>query len=330
VALLASGCGGSPVPELRPRDGVFHVAAGQRYLLTYATPVDDAPVGTTWLGSSLAGSPLAAMARPALVLKADDFGPAFESIPIRFVEAVDAARGVASLGIITGRLTHDSQQLEAYRTLHAAGFELWFHGHRHRYRGPHAEFMGELTQVQRAVFDHGLAVGRDVLGLEFHSFGAPGNGVDENTAAALRQEPRIKVWLLGIPGLGVYVLGGAVSGEESEGVARDPLEIYQDLEKRRLGESPPDAVPVQVHPRDWSEESLDRFVELVGLVAAGGAWRFSGPYDEWCWLQDRGTLVVSKAGGAAYELDLRAVEHDLRLDLDPAVGPLPASVQPLD
>lgn len=333
LALLASGCGGAPVPELRPREGVYELTAGRRYLVSYAAPVDDAPIGATWSGSDLQGSPLAAMARPALVLKADDFGPAFEPVATRFIEAVDVARGLVSLGIITSKLTDDPTQLQAYRTLHAAGFELWFHGHRHEWHGGKAEFKAHAP-VQQAALDRGLSIGRNSLGLEFHSFGAPGNGSDHNTGGLLRRRPQLVVWLFGEEGHGLFVIPRKVDGESKPDdgpfVPRAADATLNGLEALRLGSEHPDVVAIQVHPREWSNASLDRFLELVRLVADGHAWRFSGPYDEWCWLEGRGALALTKSGGATYELDLGAVPHDLRLDLDPAVGPLPASVQPVD
>jgi hypothetical protein len=345
VGVLTVACGQPPVPELQSRAGVFVLDAGQRWALTYDAPPDDAAVGTTWTAGELAGSPLAPMARSALILKADDFGPAFSNAGVRFVEAVDRARALTTLGIMTAHLTHDEEQRAAYRELHAAGFELFFHGHEHRYRVNDAEFNGKVAD-QQAVLEKGLAVGRAAFGpdFHFHTLGAPGNAKDENTAPALLRVPEFVVWLYGWADLGVFVVDapnppnpqpgenlGLEQRDDNDRVyVADPGVAFRALEAQRVASAAPIAVAVQSHPRDWGDADLDRFADFLALIRESRTWRVVGPYDLWCWLQNSDGIALSKVSAQQYELDLRTVRYPVRLDLDPEVGPSPRTVAPVE
>jgi hypothetical protein len=323
AALL--GCGLAAPPQAPHYVGVYHVQAGHRYWLTYATEVDSAPVGARWSGGNLVGSPLASMSRPALILKADDFGGDFSYAEKQFIDVVVRHRALASLGLMTAQMTRSASHRRAYRALAAADFELWFHGHNHICIGPRADFAGRSVDDQIATFEQGITAARDLLGVEFHSFGAPCNAIDDNTAEAMRAMPQLTTWIFGIANRGIFVLPRLIDMESSPGRVRPANDVLADINALLDSAAPPDAITLQLHPARWGYVELPRFEEVLGQIAAAGRLRYGTPFGYWSWIADRDTIELTKMSATEYVLDASAASVDQRIDTDPAVGPVPSA-----
>ncbi|MDA3817115.1 MAG: glycoside hydrolase family 88 protein [Prolixibacteraceae bacterium] len=80
-------------------------------------------------------------------------------------------------------------------------FEFWNHGQLHKRWEKNGErqsdFYNISTDEQMAYLQQTQQLGKEKLGIEFKTFGAPYNWTDENTVKALEQFPELKVWFYG-------------------------------------------------------------------------------------------------------------------------------------
>ncbi|MBI5511631.1 MAG: hypothetical protein HY903_22980 [Deltaproteobacteria bacterium] len=314
------------MPRLSPKAHVFQLEPHARYRLEYATAPEPSPPGTEWTGDALDGSPLAYMMRRPLILKADDFGSPFGDIDVAFIDAVDAADGVVALGIVTALIAEDDATRTAYRALNAGGFELWFHGHTHTL-GDVAEFSGSGLASQMDSFARGITAGRERLGVEFHSFGAPGNGFDADTMTALTTFPQLVVWFFGAAEAPVFVLPRLIDLESKVGVVRD-VEEFSGLVEQTLAANPTAPITLQLHPRMWTHADLDRARTAIASLYDRGL-RPAAPFELWAWRQEAARVRLFKETARSYILDLSQVELRLRVTVDPA-GPTPVRVTEVD
>jgi predicted deacetylase len=330
LAVVTQAACGPPAPHLRPRSGVLQAGAGHSYRLRYSAPLDEAAIGTRWSGADLTGSPLASMQRPVLIIKADDFGGPFNYASVRFIEAIDAMRALASPGIVAAEITEDHEQLAAYQAMSATGFELWLHGYRHHCTGPNADFAGRSVGDQVETLHRGLFAAREALGFDLHAFGAPCNAIDANTAAAVLQVPEIVVWLFGTADQGTFVLPRIADIESKPGTVREPARLLADIDALLDNDQAPEAITLQVHPGRWIDEDFRRLDRFLDAVAAGKRLRYSAPFAYWSWRYERERLVLTKTGDAEYVLDLSRASLDQRIDFDPLVTSEPAEIATLD
>jgi hypothetical protein len=259
-------------------------------------------------------SPLGPMSRRALILKADDFGGRIHGAARGSLEVIHAAGGVAALGLITQRLLAEPEAGGAYRRLHRAGFELWFHGCDHGL-GDAAEFRGRGADEQAESLRRGRREAAMTLGLELQTFGAPGNAYDEQTAVALRAVPELRVWLMGPPGCAQpRVLRQRIDAERPAGALRPAVEIADELSamaREEVGGGEP--ILMQVHPFAWSARDLRNFERLVMLVERDFRW--TTPSAWLGWERDREKLGATPCGPGAWELDATHATQAHRLEL---------------
>lgn len=335
LAMILPAACGEPrhhSPEIMEHPNRHFVEAGSKYLLEFAEPVDDHPVNEVWTGAELMGSPLSYMTRSPVIFKADDLGGAIGVNAARFVELADSYGAIVSLGIVTSWLTDRARVNRTYSDLHSLGFEAWFHGHRHDWSPPTAEFSGVGAHEQQESFETGIELGRKKLGVEFHSFGAPGNAVDDNTAAAMVAFPQMVVWLFGksgapsLQGTDVWVLRRALEFEESVGTVRAPDEFVDDLDRVIAAQPPPEVLTLQVHPRKFGQDDFERSDAILSTLIAKDMFRFTSPFEEWKWRMDRDNIVLTKVDPSTYVLDLSAADFDHWITMDPS-APLPATFE---
>jgi hypothetical protein len=302
----------------------FFLEAGSRYRLDFTEPVDVHPVKQTWTGAELTGSPLSYMMRLPLILKADDFGGAITANAARFIELADSYGAIVSPGIVTSSLTDQTQVNSTYFDLHSLGFEAWFHGHTHDCSGTTAEFSGIGVDEQQESFETGMGLGRSKLGLEFHTFGAPCNAIDDNTAKAIAAVPQITAWLFGkadAPSLqdaDVWVLPRLLEFEESVGNVGSVDRFADDLDRVMAAQTVPEVLTLQVHPNHFGHNDYDRSNAVLSTLTARDVFRFTSPFEAWKWRMDREEVVLTKVGGSSYVLDLSTAEFDHWITMDPS------------
>lgn len=221
--------------------------------------------------------------RPALIIKADDFGGPLSAAACDFIEVVAGAGGVAALGLITSRLAPVPEIIGTYQRLYENGFELWLHGHAHAWTLPRAEFCGVGIDQQIASLETGLRCAREILGIHLHTFGAPGNAHDEDTAIALGRFPELRVWLFGdetrAAEADTLVLRRQMELEPAPGVVAEPAAFLAELDASTQRRPRLDVLTLQAHPFTWSRSDLIRFAEILSWVAP--RFRFTTPYRFW-------------------------------------------------
>jgi hypothetical protein len=330
VAVAACGDSEHHVPNLLEHHNRHFISKGTTYVFEFAEAIDQHPVNRMWPGDNLLDSPLAFMGRIPIVIKTDDYGGALNANAARFIETVDAFGGFASLGIITSTLTDRKKVNSTYFDLHRRGFEAWFHGHSHDYSLPEAEFSGASQKKQEDSFKRGIELGREVLDIEFHSFGAPGNAIDESTGPALSSFPQIVVWLFGIAdspalsGTDVFVLPRVINIEQAVHEIMPPEDFLTALDNLLARAEQPEVLTLQVHPNGFGAADFDRTEAILADVQQRNLFRYTAPYGFWKWQQDAHNLALTKTSPTTYTLDLTAADFDHILEFDPD-GPMPTT-----
>ncbi len=332
VLLLATLLGGSSLMACRgraclppplQRANTLQIEPGQVVSVRFGEPADSAPVCTTWTGARLNGSPLAYLMRPALILKADDYGGCLNRASQDFVASVQAVGGRASFGIITSRVTGDERALAAYQRLVESGHELWFHGHTHQVGPPAWEFSGASQERQEHAFAQGQEIAQRHFGFPFAAFGAPGNHIDDRTGRALLSSAAIKIWFFGAEPCPVLCLPRSTRVEETIGVMREPEQAVRSIDS--AVENGHEVVVVQVHPWKFDSVSSERFDSLLRIVKNRRQFRFTTPSGWRQWAAERANLVIKKSAPNIYTIDGRKLAEPLALDFDPDL-PLPTSL----
>lgn len=314
--------------SVKPEPSYFYVEAGHSYDVVFSADMDTASIGKTWTSQDWSGSPLAYMMRTPFIIKADDFGGMFSPSTQRFLDEVSEVHGVAGLGIITGALSNirDESTIDSYKNLSQQGFELWFHGQTHLIISPtDTEFLGASLASQEYSFEQGTTIGKSILGVDFHTFGAPGNVADSNTVIALNTYPQFVVWLFGDgapdPKLMVLLwnpgIEYAVGRVESDSIFKTTLDT--------LPLNPSRPIIVQIHPYVWLELDHQNFVEILKDIVGRGSLRFTCPYDWWQYENNLGKVTLTKIGPQSYTLDMTRATTGMRLQVDPN-GPLPTGI----
>ena len=278
--------------------------------------------------SRLSRYPLAYMMRRPFIIKADDFGGILTSSVQRFLDEVSEFHGVAGLGIIASFVStlKDESTVDSYKSLSQQGFELWFHGYAHLIISPtDTEFLGASLASQEYSFEQGTTIGKSILGVDFHTFGAPGNAADSNTIIALNAYPQFVVWFFGDgvsdPNLMVLLWNPGI--EDTAGIVNPPS-VFQDRLDIILSE-PARPIVVQVHPFAWGDLDHQYFVEILEDVVSRGSLRFTCPYDWWQYENNLGNVTLTKTGPQSYTLDMARATTGMRLQVDPN-GPLPENI----
>ena len=229
---------------------------------------------------------------PEVIFKFDDYGPRMTAAELAANEILFSAGAVPSLGIITSALDDDPQVIEAFLDVVDRGGELWFHGHTHEYRLPHAEFSGSPPGAMHESIAKGRRVFREKLGMDFVSFGAPGNENDESTAKALANFPEVRNWFHGLPNdENINVIPGVLVLEDDDGHVLPLSDFKYDFEDRdswndwfRIRSdvwSEPysgEAIVLQGHPYNWNDEDLVRLADIVDYLKTSGC-RFTTARD---------------------------------------------------
>lgn len=218
-----------------------------------------------------------------VILKADDM--VFDEntiVPQRWISFIDyiKSKGIkASIGVIGNSLEAGNKKYFKYlKSIAASGsFELWNHGYNHIYDGkyPNGESYKEFYntpysyQYEHMSLTDSLAIKK--LGIIFHTFGAPGNGIDSVTVRAINNQKNIKVWLFGLPGSTKLNLQRLV-GIEFPIFNPD----YSQFIKNYSPERP--FFVLQIHPNSWDETKFTEFKKIIDYLLSKKV-TFINPYD---------------------------------------------------
>lgn len=208
--------------------------------------------------------------RQTVILKADDllYDPeaGLSAAWVRFLSFLERHQIKAGLGIVGHSLEEAGEAwLAGVRRLHeSCGHELWNHGYDHVLNGvdeagaAYCEFRDTSCEQQ---LEHLLRTQRlawERLGITLHTFGAPGNAIDERTVQALHAVPELKVWLFGLPS-DKFVLERRVHAEVP--VIRPNCEAF--LQQYDAGLK---YIVLQLHPGHWSEADFRQFTLIMDIL----------------------------------------------------------------
>lgn len=136
-----------------------------------------------------------------------------------------------------------------------------------------AEYGGTCLEHQKSHLARSQDVFRKHTGLTMQTLGTAGNAGDENTAAALREHPEIKVWIFGKAKTdsGKLVLGRWLNLEHAVGKVSYDTFVRNYLKNRQR-----DYVVLQGHAAMWSDAMFEDFKRIVELLESEG-WIFTTP-----------------------------------------------------
>jgi len=229
-----------------------------------------------------------------LFLKADDiinedYKPISEKWE-RFINLIIKKKAKASLGIIAKTLDWGGFYYESYlKGLNATGqFEIWNHGFDHF--DPHVNSDGIFVhEFKNSSFEQQLEHLRlaqnyvkDKLGITMHTFGAPGNAIDNNTIKALDEIEEIKVWYYGLLGSSKLVLNRT---NEIEITTFNPN--YQKFIENYSSGS--EYLALQIHPNAWDKNQFSEFEKILDFLIANKV-TFMNPYEYYLVLENKRIL----------------------------------------
>ena len=184
-----------------------------------------------------------------------------------------------TMGVICNSLSNPNAEDVAWIKKHALEngglIEFWLHGLDHQATtaadGQKSyEFKGTPLNTQVEHLKAACALFTKTTGLTFHTFGAPYNQVDEQTATALDQTPELSIWFYG-PGsdkrrqilkrtLNLEIATGKISADTF-------LNSYQTSKRQKTLTSP---LVLQGHGAQWDENSYRDFLKIVDFLKTEG------------------------------------------------------------
>lgn len=214
-----------------------------------------------------------------IVLKLDDLVNHRDGVHPGWQKVADflAARELkAGFGIIGNSLEGDTPKYYQWLRDHAAsGFvEYWHHGYDHKEwtagETKLQEFKGTPAEHQREHLSRPNALLKERIGLTMTVFGAPFNGTDETTVAALADDPDIKVWLFGNEATpaGKTVLTRTYCADLEQGTFVPNAPAFKDGYVHNPGR---EYFVLQGHPTHWPEERWANFVAIIDFLQQQGA-----------------------------------------------------------
>ena len=210
----------------------------------------------------------------SIVLKLDDLvyvegGP----VPERwddFATLIMEKKVPASIGIIGNSLEVGKEDyFEWIRERNESGyFEFWNHGFDHS-RIMQAdleiyEFSNSSLSDQVRTLRKTQDLAREKLGIEFVTFGAPYNRIDQNTVTALEEFPEIGIWLYGRTGAKTTKVLPRTPTVGIEYPVHQP--VFYHFWNNFYFRSAEPVITIQGHPNSWSESRLREFEMIVDYL----------------------------------------------------------------
>ncbi len=204
-----------------------------------------------------------------IILKADDlagYPGKSETIPHkwqRFVNIVEKYNIKATIGIIGNSLIfEDIEYFEWIKNYHKSDMiEFWNHGFLHRQfnfdEEVYQEFKATDKEYQLELINYTNKLAKEKLNIEFKTFGAPYNAIDDETSKALNST-NITHWLLGLDSFYGINLSQRLDIEK-------PIHNV-NFEYFRINFKQLDYAIIQVHPNNWDDDSFDSFEKTIEFL----------------------------------------------------------------
>jgi peptidoglycan/xylan/chitin deacetylase (PgdA/CDA1 family) len=227
----------------------------------------------------ISNAPYRSDGAPKVVLKFDDLrqvdgavAPAWQR-----VHALAKEHSIPfSVGIICNSLVPTAPSyFKMIQDWHASGVvEFWNHGYDHEMWDEGGvrvrEFIGSGCAHQLKHFQLSQDLGRQKLGIEFTTFGAPFNCIDADTVEVMKQFPEISVWM-----------NGPEQALTKPKVINFSDQVYLEVELGKLNfdhfresylnHKQASLLVLQAHPMRWAEQDFEYFVRTVEFLLEQGA-----------------------------------------------------------
>ena len=224
-----------------------------------------------------------------IFLKADDlindYSTGISKNWLRFTEYIKSKNIRASLGLIGNSLELKDGVSDIKNRLYLGflndiantdNFEIFNHGYDHNIdiideSGKiYDEFKNRSTAYQ---YDHLMKTQnllKEKIGVIIHTFGAPGNAIDDSTIKALNEVPEIKIWYYGFSDPNKLILKRKC---EIEFPAHSP--DYQKFINNY--DSTQAYLAFQIHPNNWNENQFNEFEKIIDFLISKEVI-FENPY----------------------------------------------------
>jgi peptidoglycan/xylan/chitin deacetylase (PgdA/CDA1 family) len=192
-----------------------------------------------------------------IILKADDF--VFSEKWARFITYIENKNIKVSLGVVGKQLNNESLCDWIKLLSSNNNIEFWNHGLTHESR----EFKGSHYEYQLAHLQETQRLFKDECGIIVHTFGAPGNEIDETTSQALTDIEEIKIWLYGKTDSVKLRL-------ERKGEIESPImhpnynEFINRYNGNRLDQY--EYLALQMHPGFWDDKGWEEFEKIIDFL----------------------------------------------------------------
>ncbi len=302
--------------------GRIIVRPGREYTIRFVDPVDGAATGTVWRGAEVAGTFLAPMFRPAIVLKVDDMRTPIAPAFVRFLDLMSARGLPVSGGLICETLLAATpEDVSRLSRVEPVLVEVFHHGYDHSLGEDWHEFKGTGLDFQLERLLMGADLARDVLGVELRAFGAPFNATDADTVAALGATPAFEVIFFQPYVDGRLTYSRILDVEVAPGLLFD-LDEFRALYE---GVAHNDAIAIQCHPSGLDEVNTARLMAAIDFLAGEADRRFSAATAYARWTVDREAISLRKTRTNRYDLDFRDATYPQVLEF--TVAPTSVTVK---
>lgn len=218
-----------------------------------------------------------------IFLKADDL--VFDNSNIvsarwrSFINFIELKKIKGSLGLIGNSLEKGNNAYYSYlRNVAAYGyFEIWNHGYNHLLNGIDGngdkfhEFWNTSYEYQKEHLIKTQYLAKEKLNITLHTFGAPGNGIDNNTLEAIEEIGDLNVWYFGLENYSKLNLMRFVEIEYP--VHNPDFQKFQtNYDEQKL------YIALQIHPNSWDENRFSEFKNIIEFLIQNDV-TFITPYE---------------------------------------------------
>ncbi len=206
--------------------------------------------------------PYSSNKKQIIILKADDF--VLSEKWARFITYIENKNIKVSLGVVGKELNNESLCDWIKLLSMNNNIEFWNHGLTHDCNDQGiSEFKGTPYEDQLTHLQETQRLFKDKLGIIVHTFGAPFDGIDENTSQALADIEEIKIWYYG-------KTDSVKLCVERKGKIEYPVSHpdYNEFVKRydqdKLDRY--DYLALYIHPGYWDDKGWEEFEKIIDFL----------------------------------------------------------------
>lgn len=156
--------------------------------------------------------------------------------------------------------------------------EIWHHGYDHVI----PEFRDRSYEYQKQHFEEADKRVKELLNIQMHTFGAPGNATDSVTPLVISENPNYRVFMLGYGYNQKYDnLQHWMQRVEMENGTGNVNYDYFLTNYNKFKNTFKNYMIFQGHPNGWDDNKLNEFKKIINYLKKDSC-EFILPYDEYC------------------------------------------------